>query len=311
MIGFNGGLIGAERTASTATGAAGVWTLPEQVVAKSAGRWPGSWTPANITTALWLDAADSSTVTESSGLVSQVNDKSGNGRNFTASGGARPTYTSNALNGLPVFTYSGSQWLTSASAASTWNFLHNANGSTVVAVWKAGNSSDPNEAYSLCGSSSNASTSVGCWLFFEDRASLPANEKFRCLVYRGVSLSFVISNDSSDGAHPPNAPVLLSSVSSPSASPAASRSSIRVNGGASIANNTQTNPVSTGNATYALQVGAAGNNTFPMTGYVAELVILASVASDATRQLIEGYLAHKWGLAANLPTDHPYKAYGP
>ena len=26
---------------------------------------------------------------------------------------------------------------------------------------------------------------------------------------------------------------------------------------------------------------------------------------------MEGYLAHKWGLAANLPADHPHKEYPP
>ena len=28
---------------------------------------------------------------------------------------------------------------------------------------------------------------------------------------------------------------------------------------------------------------------------------------DATRQKVEGYLAHKWGLSGNLPSNHPYK----
>ena len=40
------------------------------------------WTPASITTALWLDAADASTITIATG-VSQWNDKSGNGWNAT------------------------------------------------------------------------------------------------------------------------------------------------------------------------------------------------------------------------------------
>jgi hypothetical protein len=33
--------------------------------------------------------------------------------------------------------------------------------------------------------------------------------------------------------------------------------------------------------------------------------------SDVNRQKLEGYLAHKWGLGANLPVDHPYKTVGP
>lgn len=41
---------------------------------------------------LWLDAADSSTVIQSGGTVTQWNDKSGNGYNFTTTSGA-PTYS--------------------------------------------------------------------------------------------------------------------------------------------------------------------------------------------------------------------------
>jgi hypothetical protein len=39
------------------------------------------WTPAQLTTALWLDAADASTITLNGATVSQWNDKSGNARN--------------------------------------------------------------------------------------------------------------------------------------------------------------------------------------------------------------------------------------
>ena len=42
-----------------------------------------SFTPEDITTDWWLDAKDSSTITESGGNVSQWNDKSGNGYNVT------------------------------------------------------------------------------------------------------------------------------------------------------------------------------------------------------------------------------------
>jgi hypothetical protein len=33
--------------------------------------------------------------------------------------------------------------------------------------------------------------------------------------------------------------------------------------------------------------------------------------TTADRQRVEGYLAHKWGLTANLPADHPYKNAAP
>lgn len=54
---------------------------------------PQLWTPANITTALWLDANDSSTITLNGSTVSQWSDKSGNARHATQGVGAnQPLY---------------------------------------------------------------------------------------------------------------------------------------------------------------------------------------------------------------------------
>ncbi len=47
----------------------------------SYGRGRPAWTPSLIQTALWLDAADTNTITLNGSTVSQWNDKSGNGRN--------------------------------------------------------------------------------------------------------------------------------------------------------------------------------------------------------------------------------------
>ena len=269
------------------------------------------WTPANITTALWLDASDASTITTSSGLVDQVNDKSGNGRNFTASGGARPTYSTNTLNGLAVFTFSGSQYLTTADTAATWNFLHDATGSTVVAVWKAGVTSNPNSAYALSGNNAANSGSIGFLVNFNDSSAVALNEAIGYSISRGVGGSFAISNISSNQAHPPNTGVILAHTGDPANATAAARSLLYVNGGNAIANNTLTNPTSSNDATFALQIGAAGNNVLRLTGYIAEIVLLSSVVDTDTRQRIEGYLAHKWGLAGSLPSGHPYKSAAP
>ncbi|MFM6254192.1 MAG: hypothetical protein ACKPEQ_34470, partial [Dolichospermum sp.] len=65
-------------------------------------------TPAQISTDLWLDAADSSTITLNGSTVSQWNDKSGNGRNaIQATATNQPAYTANGLNGKPVLTFDG------------------------------------------------------------------------------------------------------------------------------------------------------------------------------------------------------------
>jgi hypothetical protein len=41
------------------------------------------------------------------------------------------------------------------------------------------------------------------------------------------------------------------------------------------------------------------------------VIAVGETLSTADRQKLEGYLAHKWGLKANLPVDHPFKSTPP
>jgi Collagen triple helix repeat (20 copies) len=50
---------------------------------------------------------------------------------------------------------------------------------------------------------------------------------------------------------------------------------------------------------------------YPLTGDIASVIALGVDVPAATRQEVEGYLAHKYGLAANLPAGHPYKSAPP
>lgn len=63
----------------------------------------GAFTPLDLSPVLWLDASDESTITESSGSVSQWDDKSGNGYHATQGVGAsQPTTGATTVNGLNV-----------------------------------------------------------------------------------------------------------------------------------------------------------------------------------------------------------------
>jgi hypothetical protein len=57
-------------------------------------------------------------------------------------------------------------------------------------------------------------------------------------------------------------------------------------------------------------IGNDQNNAWT-EGNIAEVIFCDEKNSDADRQRIEGYLAHKWGLEANLPAGHPYKNVAP
>jgi hypothetical protein len=44
---------------------------------------------------------------------------------------------------------------------------------------------------------------------------------------------------------------------------------------------------------------------------IAELVIFKNILNSTDRQFVEGYLAHKYGLAGSLPNNHIYKTNKP
>ncbi len=68
----------------------------------------------------------------------------------------------------------------------------------------------------------------------------------------------------------------------------------------------------TGELTSRIQIGGRQQAG---TGYsnsrISEVVVMNRNATTTERQKFEGYLAHKWGLTANLPAGHPYKLVEP
>lgn len=72
----------------------------------------------------WYDASDSTTITSSSGLVSEWRDKSGNGYHATSSGSLRPTLTNSFINGQAVISFNGSQYLQANTSITSNAFTH-------------------------------------------------------------------------------------------------------------------------------------------------------------------------------------------
>ena len=72
---------------------------------------------------------------------------------------------------------------------------------------------------------------------------------------------------------------------------------------------------SASSGTFGVTKYGIGNQANPTTEYwigsIGEVLIYNVALTDTQRQLVEGYLAWKWGLQASLPADHPYKSAGP
>lgn len=88
-------------------------TTQRQRVSTAVSSWT-TFSPLALQPFLWLDAADSATITSASGLVSQWSDKSGNTRHATqVTSALQPTTGANTQNGLNVLTFTDHMLLTS------------------------------------------------------------------------------------------------------------------------------------------------------------------------------------------------------
>lgn len=237
---------------------------------------------------LWMDAADTATISLSGSAVTQWNDKSANARAFTQStGGNRPLSGTRTQNGLNIIDFDGSDdRLVSTSSAATWNFLHNGAEYTIFfAAVKDGDSYTD-----LMGNNGNASANIGA--VFSEANSLRLNT----FVSRGVSGTAVLDNITSSstvsGFH------YWSAQAKPSDATAANRSAIRYKNGSVIANNSQTGAVTTSTASFDLTIGDSKGNTtsLPFNGGLGEILLYNSYLSAGDITKVNDYLAAKWGV---------------
>jgi len=238
------------------------------------------WTPTQIPTIFWYDAADLATITATGSQVTQMLDKSGNNYTLTrASGQVGPNTGTRTLNGLNVLEWTGNNCLQNISFA-----YDQASTALNVAMIVQIDSPAGTQHFVLAGTSTTAAGT---------RMST-----------RWVNNSFQVLGGSGGGNIQ-----FLSGITSPAGQPYlllprynASNSSWRVNG-------TQANTGSVGTNAYSiLQVGHNEIEASDLDGFVAELV---AFANPTDQEIMEGYLAWKWGLQGNLPIGHPYKNFPP
>jgi hypothetical protein len=230
------------------------------------------WTPAQLSgLALWLDAADASTITLNGSTVSQWNDKSGNNRNASQTIAAnQPTRTLNGLGGRTVLTFDGVNDFLNATLTLT-NFsvgiVGTLTANTVTIYYSLGFGNAP---------SGSAGLSVG-GTFFTQRAAL--NGATSLLTNETVTL---------------NSPYLITAHAQ--------------TGNRLISFNGQTPATDTNSQSISeVRIGQRSDGFWPYAGPIGEVVITNAALSTTNRQLLEGYLAWKWGLQASLPAGHPYK----
>jgi len=239
------------------------------------------WTPSQISTIFWYDAADTSTITATGNQVTQMLDKSGNGWTVAplSSGKIGPNTGTRTLNGLNVL-----EW--TKTTISTNQILEN----------NTFNQAQPFCVAMILRLDTDALADQD-FLFSGTETTNP-----RIAVRRTTNDNFqIITNVGSLST--PNGSVTegnnyISSFYFNSAAP-----TIRLNGSlspttGSIANNSFT----------SLNIGGNFNEDQSLNGFIAELV---AFANPTNQEIMEGYLAWKWGMESQLPIGHPYKNFPP
>ena len=240
----------------------------------------GLWTPNQISTIFWYDAADLATITATGNQVTQMLDKSGNGWTLAplSVGKIGPDTGTRSLNGLNVLEYS-------KTTANTNQILENnsflqAQPFFIATILRLDTDALSDQDFIFSGTETLAP---------------------RIAVRRTTNDSFQIFTDAG-------------SVNTPSGSVTegnnylalfyfnSTSSTIRINGSfvntGSIANNSFT----------SLNIGGNFNEDQSLNGFIAEIISFTD-PNDQVR--IEGYLAWKWGLQGNLPVGHLYKTTPP
>lgn len=237
------------------------------------------WTPALISTNIWFDASDSNTITEVGGAVSQWDDKSGNNVHLIQADGARQPITGavskNDLNVLD-FTLDG---------MSTGSFdIHNGNGSFMI-FCVSNMISITNNARLI---DLNGTPAVGYTI--KNATSTLRSDRVNGATHAVLDVPYDLGEWRLWGFTWDSGNVHK-----------------YYKEGNEVANGGYTLDLGQSQQMFISQ---SSTNIYSNETLCAEIIIVDNV-DTTTRQLIEGYLAHKWGLTVTLPSDHPYKSLAP
>ena len=242
------------------------------------------WTPANTTTGLWFDAGDDSTVTlDGNGRVSDILDKSGNNRDGSQpTSSERPDYLLSSVNGLNVADFI-------SGTAMPFVSFPQASGQHIL----------------LAGDTTDIQTGFRA---FMERSNATVGDP---------ALHFGSSNET---RRPGTFWASVNSVRAPWPTAIQRQAifmwSLVADGStATIETNIDAGTPESASFTQPAALSKEWNSITLVGSQQAIFKFYEAVALPSpTTEIIEkaeGYLAHRWGLEANLPSGHPYKNEAP
>jgi hypothetical protein len=231
------------------------------------------WRPTQISGCqLWLDAADSRSITITSGKVTQWRDKSGN------------EYHVSGTNNGTIDTYNSLNVVQMNNSSSYENSSFSLTGPLSIIVFsKLRSYSD--------GGFGNWQTIIDNRTGLRQYIGIEGSSPYLRTAYRY-------------GGNSTLNPEIWSLTFS-----ASDNTTFNVNG--TSTRGTSTGYGGIGFVNGGIRIGFAGNNSAYWGGWIAEIIIYNSELSSTQVQQIEGYLAWKWGLQPSIPRTHPYKTQVP
>jgi len=261
---------------------------------KRAASAPVPWTPASVSTHLWIDVSDAASRSLSGAEITQLTDKSGAGNTFTqGTSTKRPTLVSADLNGLDTASFDGTD---DAMGDGTNTVGKNVSALVCAALF---NPDTVNADRRVFNCSTGSSSSAARLLI-----GFNSSSQFRIGGRRTDAGTYAEDVAVSASSYAGQWTIVLALFDYANAT-----LTVRINGaqestGAFLAVGSTSNSDSVSSG--------LGSNTTANAGYfdgkLAEMTVQPSLADV---EKIEGYLAHKWGLTSLLPALHPYKSVAP
>jgi hypothetical protein len=271
------------------------------------GRWSNVandtvWALSDVT--LYADYDANAGVFEDSGGVDPCEDGDGvwvmkdqaNSYDLTqATVGARPSYQTNELNGLPIIRNASGDRLV-ASTAADWKFLHDGTEFATYIVFKTA-AADPDTSLALLDTSGAGSFNHGLFIKYDDTSGTPRDDWIQVLVSRGdgtFEANIKTTDEAAIGAQWHVATVRMTSTTL----------ELRIDGhfGQDV-DYTPLGSPSASNPTYALGVGARGDDALHFVGDWARILFISGTVSDADHNAVQDYLSEEYDLFHNYYFD--------
>jgi len=235
---------------------------------------------------LWLDAADTSTITASGGDVSQWDDKSGNASNFTqGTGASQPKTGTRTINSKNVIDFDGTNdFLECPSSTGLFKYLHSSTGATTFIVGVVDNNAASKAFFSTA---DFASTQIGIIIRAID------TETTGYTVVTGSGTAINVSNVNTLVA---GTPFYLSAKIDPGNGTAGNRLKESLDGASFVGSNASSGTPSSSNSSANARVGDITPTAFPYDGGIAEIIIYSGILSSGDILSNQQYLAAKWGI---------------